>query len=130
VRPEKFECCDLCPIAATHLLDIGTVSSIGMSLLFLGVEFLGLCGQEKNIRFTEVKMERREALSIPGAKRSRNGSESEHGALFFFAPHGAAQAGLTEGAERSSKTRHETNVKSKDQPKGPNWRAAEAFFRP
>jgi hypothetical protein len=67
----------------------------------------------KNIRFTEAKVERREALSIPGAKRSRNGRGSEHGALLFFAPRGAAQAGLTEGAERSSKIRHETNVEGK-----------------
>ena len=67
----------------------------------------------KNIRFTGAKVERREALSIPGAKRSRNGRGSEHGALLFFAPRGAAQAGLTEGAERSSKIRHETNVKWK-----------------
>ena len=71
----------------------------------------------KNIRFTGAKVERREALSIPGAKRSRNGRGSEHGALLFFAPRGAAQAGLTEGAERSSKIRHETNVEWKDQPK-------------
>jgi hypothetical protein len=54
----------------------------------------------KNIRFTEAKVERREALSLPEAKRSRNGR-------------GAAQAGLTEGAERSSKIRYETNVKWK-----------------
>ena len=71
----------------------------------------------KNIRFTGAKIERREALSIPGAKRSRNGRGSEHGALLFFAPRGAAQAGLTEGAERSSKIRDETNVESKEQPK-------------
>ena len=71
----------------------------------------------KNIRFTGAKVERREALSIPGAKRSRNGRGSEHGALLFFAPRGAAQAGLTEGAERSSKIRYETNVEWKDQPK-------------
>lgn len=55
-------------------------------------------------------LERREALSIPGAKRSPKGRGSEHGAHLFFAPRGAAQAGLTEGAERSSKFGHEPNV--------------------
>ena len=73
----------------------------------------------KNIRFTEAKVERREAaLSIPGAKRSRTGAGSEHGALLFFAPRGGCPSGIDRGAERSSKIRHETNVKSKDQPEG------------
>jgi len=67
----------------------------------------------KNIRFTEAKVERREALSIPGAKRSQNERGGEHGALLFLAPRGASQAVLTEGAERSSKIRHETDVKWK-----------------
>jgi len=89
----------------------------------------------KNIRFTGAKVERREALSIPGAKRSRNGRGSEHGALLFLAPRGAAQAGLTEGAERSSKIRYETNVEWKDQPKAAPriwrnvWRASEESSR-
>src|SRR5208282_5955154 len=60
--------------------------------------------------------ERREALSISGAQRSpgaakRKGRGSEHGAGLGSAARGAAQAGLTEGAERSSRLRHETNVK-------------------
>jgi hypothetical protein len=38
--------------------------------------------------------ERREALSISGAKRSPEGCGSEHGALLVYARRGAAQAGL------------------------------------
>jgi len=56
-------------------------------------------------------VERKEALSIPGAQRSRNGRGSEHGVRFRGSePSGAAQAGLTEGADWSSKLRPETNV--------------------
>ena len=61
--------------------------------------------------------ERREALSIPGAERSPEGRGSEHGALLVYAPRGAAQAGLTGGADRSSRLRRETNVRKEDQPK-------------
>ena len=78
------------------------------------------------------KLERREALSIPGAKRSPKGRGSEHGAHLFFAPRGAAQAGLTEGAERSSKFGHEPNVKwLKDRPKAAPriWRLWSAVTR-
>jgi hypothetical protein len=57
-----------------------------------------------------ARVERKEALSIPGAQRSRNGRGSEHGAILVYVPRGAAQAGLTEGDERSSRLRHETNV--------------------
>ena len=64
----------------------------------------------KNIRFIAARVERREALSIPGAQRSRNGRGREHSAQLGYAPRRTAQAGLTEGAERSSKLRHETNV--------------------
>ena len=63
-------------------------------------------------------VERREALSIPGVQRSRNGRGSEHGAQLGYASRGAAQAGLTEGAERSSKLRHETKMEWQDQPEG------------
>ena len=69
-----------------------------------------------------ARVERREALSIPGAQRSpgaakRKGRGSEHAAGLGYASSGAAQAGLTEGAERSSRLLHETNVEWwKDQP--------------
>ena len=67
--------------------------------------------------------ERREALSISGAKRSPEGRGSEHGALLVYAPRGAAQAGLTGGADRSGRLRRETNVRKEDQPKAVplNW---------
>ena len=61
--------------------------------------------------------ERREALSIPGAERSPEGRGSEHGALLVYEPRGAAQAGLTGGADRSSRLRRETNVRKEEQPK-------------
>jgi hypothetical protein len=61
--------------------------------------------------------ERREALSISGAERSPEGRGSEHGALLVYEPRGAAQAGLTGGADRSSRLRRETNVRKEDQPK-------------
>ena len=90
-------------------------------------EFGAFSGQEKNIRFILARVERREALSIPGAQRSRNGRGSEHGAFLGYAPRGAAQAGLTEGAERSSKLRHETNVEWEDQPEGCTEKLAWVF---
>jgi hypothetical protein len=40
-----------------------------------------------------------------------------HGAILVYAPRRAAQAGLTEGADRSSRLRPETNVRKEDQPK-------------
>ena len=55
----------------------------------------------------------REALSISGAY----GRGSEHGAVLGYAPRRAAQAGLTEGADRSARLRLETNVRNDDQPK-------------
>ena len=70
-----------------------------------------------------ARVEWRKALSISGAQRSpgaakRKGRGSEHGAGLVSASRGAAQAGLTEGAERSSRLRHETNVEWwEDQPK-------------
>jgi len=45
------------------------------------------------------------------------GRESEHGAGLGYAPRRAAQAGLTGGAERSSRLRRETAVVTKEQPK-------------
>ena len=54
----------------------------------------------------------------PWSGLERKGRGSEHGAGLGSAARGAAQAGLTEGAERSSRLRHETNVEwCKDQPK-------------
>ncbi len=51
-------------------------------------------------------------------KRSgASGRGSEHGAGLVYAPRRAAQAGLTGGADRSSRLRRETNVVKKDQPK-------------
>ena len=61
--------------------------------------------------------ERREALSISGAERSPEGRGSEHGALLFYKPRGAAQVGLTGGADRNGRLRRETNVRKEDQPK-------------
>jgi hypothetical protein len=84
-----------------------TVSSMAGASPF---EVFGLFGQRKKHSFHGARLERREALSIPGAKRSPKGRGSEHGAHLFFAPRGAAQAGLTEGAERSFRLRYETNV--------------------
>ena len=57
-----------------------------------------------------------------GAVNLRSGAEpkgrgSEHGALLGYAPRRAAQAGLTEGADRSARLRLETNVRKEDQPK-------------
>ena len=46
------------------------------------------------------------------------GRGSEHGAGLLYAPRRAAQAGLTGGADRSSRLRRGTNVAAKDQPKG------------
>src|SRR5229473_1351993 len=45
------------------------------------------------------------------------GRGSEHGAGLVYAPRRAAQAGLTGGADRSSRLRWETNVAKKSQPK-------------
>src|SRR6185312_12951498 len=84
-----------------------TVSSMAGASPF---EVFGLFGQRKKHSFHGARVERREALSIPGAKRSPKGRGSEHGANLGYAPRGAAQAGLTEGAERSSTLGHETNV--------------------
>src|SRR5208337_4772331 len=90
---------------------------------WLFVEF-GLGRPEKNIRFIngEGGVERgavnlrSEAEAWSGLERKGRGSE--HGAGLGWASRGAAQAGLTEGAERSSRLRHETNVKWwEDQPK-------------
>jgi hypothetical protein len=53
-------------------------------------------GAKRDIRFMSGEKECSEALSIPKARKGRG---SEHGG--FFAPRGAAQAGWTEGAERS-----------------------------
>jgi hypothetical protein len=54
----------------------------------------------------------------PWSGLERKGRGSEHGAGLGSAARGAAQAGLTEGAERSSRLRHETNVQWwNDQPK-------------
>jgi len=66
-----------------------------------------------------ARVERREALSTRGAKRSRaRGRGSEHGAILGYAPVNCT-SGLTGGAERSSRLRHETNVEGvKDQPDG------------
>jgi hypothetical protein len=55
-----------------------------MSLLFLGVEFLGLCGQEKNILFTEATMERREALSIPERSGAGTGPKASTARFSFL----------------------------------------------
>jgi hypothetical protein len=59
--------------------------------------------------------ERREALSISGAEPKGRGSE--HGAVLGYVPRRAAQAGLTEGADRSARLRRETNVRKEDKPK-------------
>jgi len=58
--------------------------------------FSALVGQKKTFVSWLAKEERRGALSIPGARRGAEASTTR-----TFAPRGAAQAGLTEGAERS-----------------------------
>ena len=60
----------------------------------------------KNIRFITARVERREALSIPGAQRSRNGRGSEHGALLFF----CAARSCTSGIDRRSRTELENSL--------------------
>ena len=84
----------------------------------------GLGRPEKNIRFIngEGGVERGavnlRSAAEPWSGLERKGRGSEHGAGLGSAAGGAAQAGLTEGAERSSRLRHETNVEwCKDQPK-------------
>jgi len=80
--------------------------------------FFGPLQANKKHSFHEWRgKERREALSISGAKRSPEKRGSEHGALLVFAPRRAAQAGLTGGADRSGRLRRETNVRTEDQPK-------------
>ena len=58
--------------------------------------FSALVGQKKTFVSWLAKEERREALSIPEARRGAEASTAR-----TIAPRGAAQAGLTEGAERS-----------------------------
>jgi len=60
--------------------------------------------------------ERREALSISGAERSRRARKRARRG-FGDAPRRAAQAGLTGGADWSGRLRRETNVRKEDQPK-------------
>jgi hypothetical protein len=60
--------------------------------------------------------ERREALSISGAERSRRARKRARRG-FGYAPRRAAQAGLTGGADWSGRLRRETNVRKEDQPK-------------
>jgi len=66
--------------------------------MLLGVDLpvFGPGGPKKDIRFMTGEKERSQALSIPESPQGRG---SEHGAQVV--PRGAAQAGLTEGAERS-----------------------------
>jgi hypothetical protein len=71
---------------------------------------LRLSGERSTFVSYRARGERSEALSIPGTQCSRNGRGSEYGASLVYAPHGAAQAGLTGGADRSSRLRHETDV--------------------
>src|ERR1700685_905822 len=78
---------------------------------------LGLYRPIKNIRF--IICERRsEARRCPSPERGgARWRGSEHGAILVNAPRRAAQAGLTGGADRSSRLRRETNVRKEDQPK-------------
>ena len=84
---------------------------------FCVLEFGPLQANKKHSFHKWRGKERREALSILGAKRSPEGRGSEHGALLIYEPRGAAQAGLTGGADRSSRLRRETNVRKEDQPR-------------
>ena len=81
---------------------------------------LGLLQANKKHSFHKWRVkERREALSISGAERSgaRRGAEASTAGFLGYAPRKAAQAGLTEGADRSARLRRETNVRKEDQPK-------------
>jgi hypothetical protein len=90
----------------THVLPLSLLAAIGP------------LQANKNHSFHKWRgKERREALAISGAERSPEGRGSEHGAVLGYAPRRAAQAGLTEGAERSARLRRETNVRKEDQPK-------------
>src|SRR5260370_14793599 len=84
---------------------------------FCGLEFGALQANKKHSFHNWRGKERREALSISGAERSPEGRGSEHGAVLVYEPRGAAQAGLTGGADRSGRLRHETNVPKEDKPK-------------
>src|ERR1700722_6507354 len=78
---------------------------------------LGLCRPIKNIRFIigEGRSAGRRCQSPE--RNGAGGRGSEHGAILGCAPSRAAQAGLTGGADRSSRLRPETNVRKEDQPK-------------
>src|SRR5580700_12349469 len=78
---------------------------------------LGLCRPIKNIRFI-IGEGRSAGRRCQSPERSGAwGRGSEHGAILVYAPRRAAQAGLTGGADRSSRLRRETNVRKEDQPK-------------
>jgi|SRR5580704_9570693 hypothetical protein len=78
---------------------------------------MGLCRPTKNIRFI-IGEGRSVGRRCQSPERSgAEGRGSEHGAVLGYVPRRAAQAGLTGGADRSSRLRREMNVRKEDQPK-------------
>jgi len=83
----------------------------------LRCEELGLCRPIKKHSFHSWR-KLSEGRRCQSPERSgAAGRGSEHGAGLVYAPRRAAQAGLTGGADRSSRLRWETNVAKNGQPK-------------
>src|SRR5258707_9213314 len=88
-----------------------------MVCVSLRCEELGLCRPIKKHSFHSWRGVSEERRCQSPERSGAAGRGSEHGAGLVYAPRRAAQAGLTGGADRSSRLRRETNVVKQDQPK-------------
>ena len=88
-----------------------------MVCVSLRSEELGLCRPIKKHSFHSWRGVSEGRRCQSPERSGAAGRGSEHGAGLVYAPRRAAQAGLTGGAERSSRLRWETNVPKKGQPK-------------